>query len=102
MDAGDAGDDTAPAFQTALAEHRATASADRTTRTPVEPGKPLRCCPRLRQELTRCRRRGHCPTEFMTIHDERLLLPARRTAARAGRCCSTNMPGWACWSSSRA
>lgn len=45
-------DDTALAFQPALAGRWATATADRTTRVAGEPGVRLRCYLDLRQELT--------------------------------------------------
>ncbi|OIJ95444.1 DUF6207 family protein [Streptomyces colonosanans] len=44
-------DETAFAFQAALAERWATAIADRTTRDPGEPGVRLRCFLDLRQEI---------------------------------------------------
>ncbi|MFH9736029.1 DUF6207 family protein [Streptomyces sp. NPDC017260] len=47
-----ADDGTVLAFQTALADRWATATADRTTRVPGESGVRLRCYLDLRQELT--------------------------------------------------
>lgn len=52
VDVAAADDDTALAFQAALANRWATATADHTTRTPGEPGVRLRCYLDLRQELT--------------------------------------------------
>ncbi|MFF4041115.1 DUF6207 family protein [Streptomyces sp. NPDC001816] len=46
-----ADDDTAFAFQSALAQRWATAAAENTTREPGEPGVRLRCYLDLRQEL---------------------------------------------------
>ncbi|MFE2648200.1 DUF6207 family protein [Streptomyces nigra] len=46
-----ADDETAFAFQEALAARWATATADRTTRSPGEPGVRLRCYLDLRQTL---------------------------------------------------
>ncbi|MGW7259532.1 DUF6207 family protein [Streptomyces sp. NPDC054834] len=51
VDVAAADDATAFAFQVALAERWATATDDRTTRTPGEPGVRLRCYLDLRQEL---------------------------------------------------
>ncbi|WP_373315006.1 DUF6207 family protein [Streptomyces umbrinus] len=47
-----ADDDTALAVQQLLATRWATATADRTTREPGEPGVRLRCYLDVRQELT--------------------------------------------------
>ncbi|MER7057187.1 DUF6207 family protein [Streptomyces sp. NPDC000351] len=52
VDIAAADDDTALAFQTALADRWATATAGRTTRVPGESGVRLRCYLDLRQELT--------------------------------------------------
>lgn len=52
VDVAAADDGTALAFQAALAERWATATADRTTRGPNEPGVRLRCYLDLRQELS--------------------------------------------------
>ncbi|MBL3671478.1 hypothetical protein JL475_37485 [Streptomyces sp. M2CJ-2] len=52
VDVAAADNDTALAFQAALAGRWATATADRTTRAPGEPGVRLRCYLDLRQELT--------------------------------------------------
>ncbi|MEV4339009.1 DUF6207 family protein [Streptomyces sp. NPDC049590] len=51
VDVAAADDATAFALQEALAERWATATDDRTTRTPGEPGVRLRCFLDLRQEL---------------------------------------------------
>jgi hypothetical protein len=51
VDVAAADDATAFAFQEALAARWATAPADRTTRTPGEPGVRLRCYLDLRQPL---------------------------------------------------
>ncbi|MER8062785.1 MULTISPECIES: DUF6207 family protein [unclassified Streptomyces] len=51
VDVAAADDATAFALQEALAERWATATDDRTTRTPGEPGVRLRCYLDLRQEL---------------------------------------------------
>ncbi|MEU5599231.1 DUF6207 family protein [Streptomyces sp. NPDC020298] len=51
VDVAAADDDTAFAFPKALAGRWATATDDRTTRTPGEPGVRLRCYLDLRQEL---------------------------------------------------
>ncbi|WTI72044.1 DUF6207 family protein [Streptomyces sp. NBC_00728] len=51
VDVAAADDDTALAFQAALARIWATAPADRTTRTPGEPGVRVRCYLDLRQPL---------------------------------------------------
>ncbi|MER7484271.1 DUF6207 family protein [Streptomyces sp. NPDC126510] len=47
-----ADDATALAFQQLLADRRATATAERTTRDASQPGVRLRCYLDLRQELT--------------------------------------------------
>ncbi|MDT0468893.1 DUF6207 family protein [Streptomyces sp. DSM 41699] len=52
VDVAAADDDSIFAFQQALAGRWATATDDRTTRTPGEPGVRLRCYLDLRQELT--------------------------------------------------
>ncbi|MFI0192032.1 DUF6207 family protein [Streptomyces sp. NPDC017082] len=52
VDVSAADDATAFALQEALAERWATATDDRTTRTPGEPGVRLRCYLDLRQELS--------------------------------------------------
>jgi hypothetical protein len=52
VDIAAADDDTAFAFQEALAGRWATATDDRTTRTPGEPGVRLRCYLDLRQEAS--------------------------------------------------
>ncbi|MFF7859447.1 DUF6207 family protein [Streptomyces sp. NPDC007904] len=49
VDVAAADDDTALAFQAALAERWATATDDRTSRIPGEPGVRLRCYLDLRQ-----------------------------------------------------
>ncbi|MFF4402294.1 DUF6207 family protein [Streptomyces sp. NPDC001480] len=51
VDVAAADDDTAFAFQEALAGRPATATDDRTTRVPGEPGVRPRCYLDLRQEL---------------------------------------------------
>ncbi|MFF5861034.1 DUF6207 family protein [Streptomyces sp. NPDC012751] len=51
VDVAAADDATAFALQEALAGRWATATGDRTTRTPGEPGVRLRCYLDLRQEL---------------------------------------------------
>jgi hypothetical protein len=50
VDIAAADDETAFVFQEALSARWATATADRTTRTPGEPGVRLRCFLDLRQE----------------------------------------------------
>ncbi|MET8957146.1 DUF6207 family protein [Streptomyces sp. NPDC004533] len=52
VDVAAADDDSVFAFQQALAGRWATATDDRTTRTPGEPGVRLCCYLDLRQELT--------------------------------------------------
>ncbi|MEU9356241.1 DUF6207 family protein [Streptomyces griseoloalbus] len=52
VDIAAADDETALAFQAALAARWATATADQTTRDPGEPGVRLRCYLDLRQELS--------------------------------------------------
>ncbi|GHE24044.1 DUF6207 family protein [Streptomyces capillispiralis] len=52
VDIAAADDETALAFQTALAARWATATTDHTTRDPGEPGVRLRCYLDLRQELS--------------------------------------------------
>lgn len=52
VDVAAADDDSIFAFQQAFARRWATATDDRTTRTPGEPGVRLRCYLDLRQELT--------------------------------------------------
>ncbi|MGW4994957.1 DUF6207 family protein [Streptomyces mirabilis] len=52
VDVAAADDNTALAFQEALARIWATAPADRTTRTPGEPGVRLRCYLDLRQPIS--------------------------------------------------
>ncbi|MFD5858793.1 DUF6207 family protein [Streptomyces chartreusis] len=51
MEVAAADDETAFALQEALAARWATATADRTTRSPGEPGVRLRCYLDLRQTL---------------------------------------------------
>ncbi|MGW0885940.1 DUF6207 family protein [Streptomyces sp. NPDC002671] len=80
-------DATALAFQAALAEHwaTATATAERMARTPGEPGVRLRCCLDVRQKLTDMvspgRRGGHGPARLMARYHG----PLRRTTAHHGR-----------------
>ncbi|MFG2358326.1 DUF6207 family protein [Streptomyces sp. NPDC048521] len=51
MDVAAADDETALAFQDAIAARWATATAKDTTREPGQPGVRLRCCLDLRQPL---------------------------------------------------
>ncbi|MFF5437982.1 DUF6207 family protein [Streptomyces achromogenes] len=54
VDSAAAGDATALAFQQMLAGRWATATAERTTRDPGQPGVRLRCHLDMRQELPDC------------------------------------------------